>query len=71
MELGLKDVALVREAAAKAGAPMPFASLLHDRLLAARQRGRGEAGGQEEGALEWRGEGGPEGKEEGRRLGGG
>lgn len=49
LELGLKDVALVREAAAKAGAPMPFASLLHDRLLAARERGRGEAEGRRRG----------------------
>ncbi len=42
LELGLKDVALVCDTAHKSGVPMPFASTLHDRLLAAQSRGRGE-----------------------------
>ena len=40
LALGLKDVDLVLGAAAQARAPMPLASLLHDRLLAAMARGR-------------------------------
>jgi 3-hydroxyisobutyrate dehydrogenase-like beta-hydroxyacid dehydrogenase len=42
MRLGLKDVRLVLQAADAAGAPMPVASLLHDRLLAGTSRGRGD-----------------------------
>jgi 3-hydroxyisobutyrate dehydrogenase-like beta-hydroxyacid dehydrogenase len=34
LALGLKDIRLALEAAGAAGAPMPLASLLHDRLLA-------------------------------------
>lgn len=41
LELGLKDVALVRACAGESGVPMPLASLLHDRFLAAQRRGRG------------------------------
>jgi 3-hydroxyisobutyrate dehydrogenase-like beta-hydroxyacid dehydrogenase len=40
--LGLKDVNLVREVAEQESLPMPFASLLHDRLLAGIAKGRGE-----------------------------
>jgi 3-hydroxyisobutyrate dehydrogenase-like beta-hydroxyacid dehydrogenase len=42
LPLGLKDVRLVLGAADAAGVPMPLASLLHDRLLAAISRGKGE-----------------------------
>ena len=41
LELGLKDVKLVRDTAAESGVPMPLASLLQDRLTAARSKGRG------------------------------
>jgi 3-hydroxyisobutyrate dehydrogenase-like beta-hydroxyacid dehydrogenase len=40
--LGLKDVDLVLQTAKEAQAPMPIASLLHDRLLSALAHGRGE-----------------------------
>ncbi len=40
--LGLKDVNLVRDVAEYANVPMPFASVLHDRLLAGIAKGRGE-----------------------------
>jgi 3-hydroxyisobutyrate dehydrogenase-like beta-hydroxyacid dehydrogenase len=43
LRLGLKDNDLVLAAAEKAGAPMPFASVLHDRFVSAVARGRGEA----------------------------
>lgn len=39
LELGLKDVNLVRNVAAKTNVPMPFASALHDRFLQARAQG--------------------------------
>jgi len=42
LELGLKDVALVKDTAARSGVPMPVASVLHDRWLAAYAKGRGE-----------------------------
>jgi 3-hydroxyisobutyrate dehydrogenase-like beta-hydroxyacid dehydrogenase len=42
LALGLKDVDLAWQEARNAGAPMPLASLLHDRLLAAVARGRGD-----------------------------
>ncbi|MBO0777458.1 MAG: NAD(P)-dependent oxidoreductase [Ktedonobacteraceae bacterium] len=40
--LGLKDVNLVREVAEHTSTPMPFASVLHDRMLAGIARGRGD-----------------------------
>ncbi|MCL2656662.1 MAG: NAD(P)-dependent oxidoreductase [Betaproteobacteria bacterium] len=42
LELGMKDVRLVRDAAETAQAPMPIADLLHARLLAALAKGRGQ-----------------------------
>jgi 3-hydroxyisobutyrate dehydrogenase-like beta-hydroxyacid dehydrogenase len=42
LNLGLKDVRLALAAADKAGVPMPLASLLHDRFMAAAGRGRGD-----------------------------
>ena len=42
LNLGLKDVRLAQAAADKAGVPMPIASLLHDRFLAAIGRGHAE-----------------------------
>ena len=42
LDLGLKDVTLALDVAHKAAAPMPLASLLHDRFLAASARGRGK-----------------------------
>lgn len=42
LELGYKDVALVRETARLSKVPMPFASVLHDRFLAAKNRGLGD-----------------------------
>jgi len=42
LELGLKDVTLVLETAHKSGTPMPFGSVLHDRLLSALAKGRGQ-----------------------------
>lgn len=42
LALGLKDIRLVMEAAGAAGAPMPLASLLHDRLLALQAQGHGD-----------------------------
>ena len=42
LELGLKDVSLALDVAHKVHSPMPFASVLHDRFLAALARGRGE-----------------------------
>ena len=42
LELGLKDISLALSAAHKVGAPMPFASVLHDKLLAAKSKGRGK-----------------------------
>ena len=42
LELGHKDVSLALDVARKVHAPMPFASVLQDRFLAALARGRGE-----------------------------
>ena len=42
LPLGLKDVRLVLAAADAAGVPMPLASLVHDHLLTALARGKGE-----------------------------
>jgi len=42
LSLGLKDVDLVLQMAASTTVPMPLASMLHDRFLAALARGRGE-----------------------------
>jgi 3-hydroxyisobutyrate dehydrogenase-like beta-hydroxyacid dehydrogenase len=42
LRLGLKDNDLVLAAAEKVSAPMPFASVLHDRFVSAVARGRGE-----------------------------
>ena len=39
LELGLKDVSLVKSVAADSNVPMPFASALHDRFLQARAQG--------------------------------
>lgn len=41
LELGLKDVRLVREVAEAVTLPMPLADLLHERLLTSLARGRG------------------------------
>ena len=43
MPLGLKDNRLVLAAAEEAAVPMPMASLVHDRFLAAIAQGLGEA----------------------------
>jgi 3-hydroxyisobutyrate dehydrogenase-like beta-hydroxyacid dehydrogenase len=40
LELGLKDLDLVLEVAAKSKTPMPLASMLHDRFIAALAKGR-------------------------------
>lgn len=42
LSLGLKDVNLVLDAADASGVPMPFASAVHDRLLTALAKGRGD-----------------------------
>lgn len=42
LRLGLKDVKLVLDAAERAAAPMPLASLVHDRFVSAIAKGRGE-----------------------------
>jgi 3-hydroxyisobutyrate dehydrogenase-like beta-hydroxyacid dehydrogenase len=42
LRLGMKDVKLVLDAGERGGAPMPMASLVHDRLLAAIAKGRGD-----------------------------
>ena len=42
LELGLKDVTLALDVAHKVGAPMPFASTLHDRFLGSLAKGRGQ-----------------------------
>ena len=42
LKLGLKDVKLVLEAAERAAAPMPLASLVRDRFVSAIAKGRGE-----------------------------
>ena len=42
LELGLKDVRLACDVARQVQAPMPFASTLHDRFLAAASRNRGQ-----------------------------
>ncbi|HWF62206.1 MAG TPA: NAD(P)-dependent oxidoreductase [Nitrospira sp.] len=42
VELGLKDIDLVLQTAADSTTPLPLAGLLHDRLLAAVAKGRGE-----------------------------
>ncbi len=42
LRLGLKDVRLVLRAGETAAAPLPIASLVHDRLLSALARGQGE-----------------------------
>jgi 3-hydroxyisobutyrate dehydrogenase-like beta-hydroxyacid dehydrogenase len=42
LKLGLKDARLVLQAADEAAAPLPLASLIHDRLLAGLAQGQGE-----------------------------
>ena len=42
LELGLKDVTLALDVAHKTQAPMPFASVLHDRFLGSLAKGRGK-----------------------------
>lgn len=42
LELGLKDVTLVNQAARAAGAPMPHLSVLMDRYTSAKAKGRGQ-----------------------------
>ena len=42
LELGYKDVRLVRDTARLSGVPMPFGSVLHDRFLASYNRGSGD-----------------------------
>jgi 3-hydroxyisobutyrate dehydrogenase-like beta-hydroxyacid dehydrogenase len=42
VELGLKDIDLVLQTGADSTTPLPLASLLHDRFLAAVAKGRGE-----------------------------
>ncbi|MBZ5565256.1 MAG: NAD(P)-dependent oxidoreductase [Acidobacteriia bacterium] len=42
LRLGLKDVRLVLRASETAAAPLPIASLIHDRLLSALARGQGD-----------------------------
>jgi 3-hydroxyisobutyrate dehydrogenase-like beta-hydroxyacid dehydrogenase len=42
VELGLKDIDLVLQTGADSTTPLPLASLLHDRFLAAIAKGRGE-----------------------------
>jgi 3-hydroxyisobutyrate dehydrogenase-like beta-hydroxyacid dehydrogenase len=42
LSLGLKDIGLVLQTAAASKVPMPLASLLHDHLLAAVAKGRGD-----------------------------
>ncbi len=42
LALGLKDIDLVLKTASEAKVPMPFASLLHDRILAGVAKGRGD-----------------------------
>jgi 3-hydroxyisobutyrate dehydrogenase-like beta-hydroxyacid dehydrogenase len=41
LELGLKDVSLVSQAARECNTPMPFLSVLLDRFVSAKARGRG------------------------------
>jgi hypothetical protein len=41
LELGLKDVSLVSQAAREVDTPMPFLSVLVDRFVSAKARGRG------------------------------
>ena len=41
LDLGLKDITLALDAAHKAQSPMPFASVLRDRFLAAQAKGYG------------------------------
>jgi 3-hydroxyisobutyrate dehydrogenase-like beta-hydroxyacid dehydrogenase len=43
LALGMKDINLVLDTAEVSGAPMPLASMLHDRLLAAFAKGRQES----------------------------
>ena len=42
LELGLKDVSLVLDTAARSDTPMPIGSLLKDRYVAAKNKGRGD-----------------------------
>ena len=42
LSLGLKDVSLVLQTAASSKVPLPLAGLLHDHLLAAEAKGRGD-----------------------------
>ena len=44
LSLGLKDICLAQDVAHEVGSPMPFASVLHDRLLASQAKGRGGDG---------------------------
>jgi 3-hydroxyisobutyrate dehydrogenase-like beta-hydroxyacid dehydrogenase len=43
LRLGLKDVRLVQAIAESSQTPMPFASIVHDRLVSAVAKGRGDA----------------------------
>ena len=42
MNLGLKDVTLINQAARQADVPMPFLSVLMDRYTSAKAKGRGD-----------------------------
>ena len=42
LRLGLKDVKLVQQIADASHTPMPFASVVHDRMVSAVAKGRGE-----------------------------
>lgn len=42
LDLGTKDVSLVRATAVESRCPMPFASILHDRFVASQNAGRGK-----------------------------
>src|SRR5689334_25249356 len=42
LSLGLKDIGLVLQTAASSRVPMPLAGVLHDHLLAAEAKGRGD-----------------------------
>lgn len=43
LALGLKDITLALQTARESQMPLPLASLLHDRLIAAVARGRGDS----------------------------
>ncbi len=42
LSLGLKDITLALQTAKESQMPLPFASLLHDRLIAAVAQGKGD-----------------------------